>query len=205
MKPDFALLLSFDGIALLRRADGDTEGRWYKLGDVAPETENLPKALADLRNSALAEGGDPAEVKLVLPTEQVRFLDIPARSVGTSPVASVESALDGATPYAIDDLVYDYEAGDGKLHIAAVARETLEEAESFALVIIQSLQFGTSLTTALKSYAKEMREYRELAAQEKANRLPVQMSGVMSVMMLPALFLITLGPTVIRYLSVFGD
>jgi hypothetical protein len=132
MKPDFALLLSFDGIALLRRADGDTEGRWYKLGDVAPETENLPKALADLRNSASAEGGDPAEVKLVLPTEQVRFLDIPAPAAGTSPVASVESALDGATPYAIDDLVYDYEAGDGKLHIAAVARETLEEAESFA-------------------------------------------------------------------------
>ena len=79
----------------------------------------------------------------------------------------------------------------------------VEEAESFALVIIQSLQFGTSLTTALKSYAKEMREYRELAAQEKANRLPVQMSVVMSFLMLPALFLITLTPIIIRYMAIY--
>lgn len=82
-------------------------------------------------------------------------------------------------------------------------RMGIEEARSFALVIAQSLQFGTSLTTALKSYAAEMRQMRELAAQEKANRLPVQMSGVMSVLMLPALFLITLTPVIIRYSSVY--
>ncbi|MFC6758452.1 hypothetical protein ACFQFQ_01370 [Sulfitobacter porphyrae] len=51
-------------------------------------------------------------------------------------------------------------------------------------MIAQSLQFGTSLTVALKTYAIEMRQMRELAAQEKANKLPVQMSGVMSVLML---------------------
>ena len=40
----------------------------------------------------------------------------------------------------------------------------------------------------------------ELRAQEKANRLPVYMSGVMATMMLPALVLLTVGPVVIRYL-----
>ncbi|MGJ8546047.1 MAG: type II secretion system F family protein [Sulfitobacter sp.] len=82
-------------------------------------------------------------------------------------------------------------------------RMGIDEAKSFALVIVQSLQFGTSLTTALKTYANEMRQMRELSAQEKANRLPVQMSAVMSFMMLPALFLITLTPVVIRYMAVF--
>lgn len=82
-------------------------------------------------------------------------------------------------------------------------RMGIDEAKSFALVITQSLQFGTSLTHALKSYAIEMRTLRELAAQEKANRLPVQMSGVMSVLMLPALFLITLTPIIIRYMAIF--
>ncbi|MGB3244509.1 MAG: type II secretion system F family protein [Sulfitobacter sp.] len=82
-------------------------------------------------------------------------------------------------------------------------RMGIDEAKSFALVITQSLQFGTSLTTSLKSYAEEMRKLRELAAQEKANRLPVQMSGVMSVLMLPALFLITLTPIIIRYMAIF--
>lgn len=132
MKPDFALLLSFDGIALLRRAEGGTAGHWYKLGDVSPETSNLPKALSALRESAAGLPGDPADVKLVLPTEQVRFLDIPAPAAGSSVEEAVESALDGATPYAIDDLVYDHELRDGRVHVAAVARETLEEAESFA-------------------------------------------------------------------------
>lgn len=80
-------------------------------------------------------------------------------------------------------------------------RMGLEEARAFALVIAQSLQFGTSLTHALRAYAAEMRQTRELTAQEKANRLPVQMSGVMSCLMLPALFLITLTPIVIRYLA----
>ena len=44
----------------------------------------------------------------------------------------VEAALTGATPYAVSDLVYDWEVHAGQLYIAAVARETLEEAEQFA-------------------------------------------------------------------------
>jgi tight adherence protein C len=79
-------------------------------------------------------------------------------------------------------------------------RMGIDEAISFANVIIQSLQFGTSISDALTAYASEMRETRELRAQEKANKLPVQMSAVMAVLMLPALILITLGPTVIRYM-----
>ncbi|MGL5012301.1 MAG: type II secretion system F family protein [Paracoccaceae bacterium] len=79
-------------------------------------------------------------------------------------------------------------------------RMGIDEAISFSNVIIQSLQFGTSISDALTAYAAEMRETRELRAQEKANKLPVQMSAVMAVLMLPALLLITLGPTVIRYM-----
>ncbi|WP_138423766.1 type II secretion system F family protein [Maritimibacter alexandrii] len=84
-------------------------------------------------------------------------------------------------------------------------RMGVAEVSAFAQVVSQSMEYGTSIAKALNAYAAEMREMREMKAIEKANRLPVQMSGVMSVMMLPALFLITLGPTVIRYLSVFGD
>lgn len=85
------------------------------------------------------------------------------------------------------------------------ARLGIDEARSFVNVVIQSLQYGTSLTEALTRYAVEMRLNRELKAQEKANKLPVQMSGVMAVLMLPALFLITLAPTIIRYLAIFDN
>lgn len=84
-------------------------------------------------------------------------------------------------------------------------RMGVEEVDAFVQVIVQSMEYGTSISTALNAYAAEMRETREMKAVEKANKLPVQMSAVMASMMLPALFLITLGPTVIRYLEVFGD
>ena len=84
-------------------------------------------------------------------------------------------------------------------------RMGVEEVRAFVHVVAQSMDFGTSISDALNAYSMEMRQTREMKAIEKANRLPVQMSGVMASMMLPALFLITLGPTVIRYMQVFGD
>ena len=48
----------------------------------------------------------------------------------------------------------------------------------------------------------EMQPLRELKAQEKANRLPVQMSAVLATMMMPTLLLITLTPVLIRWMRV---
>lgn len=78
-------------------------------------------------------------------------------------------------------------------------RMGIDEAASFANVILQSMRFGTSISDALLTYADEMRHHRELRAQEKANKLPVQMSGVMAALMLPALLMLILGPVAIRY------
>lgn len=79
-------------------------------------------------------------------------------------------------------------------------RMGVDEVTAFANVVLQSMRFGTSMSDTLIAYAAEMRRARELRAQEKANRLPVYMSGVMATMMLPALVLLTVGPVVIRYL-----
>ncbi|MDJ0629617.1 MAG: type II secretion system F family protein [Rhodobacter sp.] len=82
-------------------------------------------------------------------------------------------------------------------------RMGIDEARSFVNVVLQAIRYGSSISEALLVYAVEMRDNRELAAQEKANKLPVQMSAVMASLMLPALFMITLGPTVIRYIRIF--
>jgi tight adherence protein C len=79
-------------------------------------------------------------------------------------------------------------------------RMGVDEVTAFANVVLQSMRFGTSMSETLVTCATEMRRARELRAQEKANRLPVLMSGVMATLMLPALVLLTLGPVVIRYL-----
>ncbi|MGX9354840.1 hypothetical protein ACS3SW_06670 [Roseobacteraceae bacterium S113] len=134
MTPDFALSLSFSGIALMQRAAtaGGPKRGWYKLGEVALDVDDLSGALAILREEAVSSPDmDGPEVKLILPNEQIKYLSVPMQ--GDDPVVAVETALADATPYATDELYYDWRAQDGLLQIAAVARETLQEAESFAL------------------------------------------------------------------------
>jgi len=84
-------------------------------------------------------------------------------------------------------------------------RTGVETIASFVSVVLQSIQFGTPMGEALTTYSKEMRVFRELRAQEKANKLPVQMSAVLASFMLPSIVLITLGPVVIRYVRYFAS
>jgi tight adherence protein C len=79
----------------------------------------------------------------------------------------------------------------------------LDVVHSFANVVAQSIQFGTSMSSALATYSEELREYRETMAQEMANKLPVKMSAVLAALMLPALILLTVGPVVIRFIRFF--
>jgi tight adherence protein C len=79
-------------------------------------------------------------------------------------------------------------------------RVGLESIRSFSNVVYQSIKFGTSMSQAMTTYADELRQTREIRAQEMANKLPVKMSAVMASLMLPALVMMTIGPVVIRYL-----
>jgi hypothetical protein len=129
MKPSFALSLTFDGIRLLHRAAGG----WRIVGDVALDAQDMGAELAVLRKTAT--GLEPAGVrtKVLLPNEQIKYLSID--TVGMTVAArrdAAKAALDGATPYAVDDLAFDISADGDVTHIAAVAKETLAEAEGFA-------------------------------------------------------------------------
>ena len=84
------------------------------------------------------------------------------------------------------------------------ARTGVEEVSAFANVILQSAEFGTPLSDALATYSDEMRFAREMMAQEKANKLPVKMSGVLAAFMMPILLVITAGPVVLRMGAIFG-
>ena len=83
-------------------------------------------------------------------------------------------------------------------------RVGIDEVSSFANAFLQSNQYGTSISASLRRFATDMRIDRELRAQEKANRLPVQMSAVMAMCMMPVLLLICLSPMVIRWINMFG-
>lgn len=105
-------------------------------------------------------------------------------------------------------LAVQHQVQAGRPRQAAMAdmalRTGVDTVRSFANVVAQSMQFGTSMSEALTAYAVEMRVFREMKAQEIANKLPVKMSAVLASLMLPALIMITVGPVVIRYMRYFG-
>ncbi|MBT8411314.1 MAG: hypothetical protein KJP02_05895, partial [Octadecabacter sp.] len=119
------LSLSFDGIALLHRAAGG----WRMVGEVPLTADGLKSELAMLRKTAAALEPGGVRCKLLIPNDQIRYL---ALDTTRTDDADVRAALDGATPYAVDDLAYDFTIGGGRTYIAAVARETLDEARQFA-------------------------------------------------------------------------
>lgn len=87
---------------------------------------------------------------------------------------------------------------------AMADRLGIDEAYAFINVVLQSMRFGTSMSQALLVYSADMRQRREIRAQEKANKLPVYMSAVMAGLMMPALLIVTIGPVVLRYIDTFG-
>ena len=66
--------------------------------------------------------------------------------------------------------------------------------------MLQSMEFGTSVSQALITYSRDMRSRRELKAIEKANRLPVTMSATLVMFMLPALLCLVLSPIAINWI-----
>ena len=124
MIPNFALSLSLEGLRLLHRGpDG-----WSRVGEVPLDSADLAGDLSRLRERARDLAPEGMRTKLLIPNDQIRYLALE----GERGADEVATALEGATPYPVHELVIDYVIRDGRTHVAAVARETLDEAESFA-------------------------------------------------------------------------
>jgi tight adherence protein C len=74
----------------------------------------------------------------------------------------------------------------------------LEEARSFATLIQQSAELGSSITDALRVYSDDMRHKRLSLAEEKAYSLPAKLAIPMMVCIFPVLFVVILLPVAVR-------
>lgn len=129
MKPNFALNLSHDGIGLLHRG----KSGWELVGEVALDAPDFGERLTALRRAAKTRAPEGVTTKIVVPASQILYAEItapgPQSAVRRRQIAD---ALEGMTPYAVPDLVFDW-SGEGEVvQVAVVARETLAEAEAFA-------------------------------------------------------------------------
>ena len=82
-------------------------------------------------------------------------------------------------------------------------RVGLDEVHELVTLLVQADHFGTSISDALRSHAKEMRTLRMQRARERAAKLPVKMIFPIMVFIFPALFLVILGPAFIKIIEGF--
>jgi tight adherence protein C len=74
----------------------------------------------------------------------------------------------------------------------------LEEARSFATLIQQSDELGSSIGEALRVYSDDMRHKRLSRAEEKAYSLPAKLALPMMICIFPVLFVVILCPIIVR-------
>lgn len=83
------------------------------------------------------------------------------------------------------------------------ARTALDSLKRLASTLIQTLQYGTPLTQALRTLSAELRLEQLTRFEERAARLPVLLTVPMIVFILPCTFLIVGGPAVMKLMAVF--
>lgn len=124
MKTNFALGLTENGITLWMRNNAD----WLRVGAVATDAPDLDTQMQALVAKARAHTPEDFVTKLVIPDDQILY----TRLEVTPEAHAIRAALDGQTPYPVEELDFDWIEDGGSVLAAVVARETLVEAEDFA-------------------------------------------------------------------------
>ena len=84
------------------------------------------------------------------------------------------------------------------------SRLGIPEAKSFAALIKQSEELGTSLVQSLRVYSQEMRQKRLVRAEEKAHALPVKLVLPLALFIFPVILGITLMPVAMKLFRALG-
>jgi tight adherence protein C len=82
-------------------------------------------------------------------------------------------------------------------------RVDIPSMRSFVNTLIQTERYGTPLAQALRMLSGEMREERMLRSEEKAAKLPAIMTVPMIVFILPAMFMLLIGPAIVDIMKSF--
>ena len=124
-------------------------------------------------------------------------------------IARVGTEL-AATSHALADefrqLSLELRAGASRsnaLHNLAV-RTGIEDINALVAMLIQSERFGTSISDSLRVHAEALRDKRMIRAQEAAAKIPVKLTIPMAFCILPALFVVVLGPAVLSIMRNIG-
>jgi len=91
---------------------------------------------------------------------------------------------------------------DRRIAYEGLAKRTVDQGiKSVSTAMIQAEKYGTPLGSALRVMAKENRDLRLSAAEKKAAALPAKLTVPMILFFLPVLFIVIMGPAVMRVMD----
>lgn len=162
----------------------------------------ITKNKADKRKHALTRGLPDALDLLVICAEAGLNLD--------SALVRVANEIRMANP----ELAEELELTSIELGFLSERREALQNLEMrtglkavSALVgtLAQTEKYGTPLAQSLRVLAAEMRDERLMKAEEKAARLPATLTVPMVLFIMPSLFLVLIGPAILRTVDALSN
>jgi tight adherence protein C len=88
--------------------------------------------------------------------------------------------------------------------MALGTRTGLPSLQRMAAALVHAMNFGTPLSSALRTLASELRHEQLTKFEERAARLPVLLTMPMIIFILPAVFLIVAGPAMLGIFKAMG-
>jgi tight adherence protein C len=89
-------------------------------------------------------------------------------------------------------------------YLALAERTGVPDLRRFIRAVVQADAYGVSIADVLRTQAQEMRLKRRQRAEEKAMQIPVKVIFPLILCILPTLFIVLLGPAVLRIIAIFS-
>ena len=136
------------------------------------------------------------------------FLDMVATTVqaGLSLNAALAYAVDaapGPLGSEVREALSEMRLGRARVDAlrAAASRVNQQEFSTTVTAITQSERMGTNIAAVLSEVAEDTRNHRIMLLEERAAKLPVQMTMPMALFLLPAIFVIIFGAAAANYFA----
>jgi tight adherence protein C len=169
-------------------------------GAIAPEV--ALRRLARARRDRLKEALPDAIDLMVISANAGQSLDMAIDRVakelqGFAPELAAELQTAAAEMQALPDRV------DALRNFAE--RTDLPEVRAFCMTLAQSVKYGSPFSEALRALGADLRAARMLAAEERGARLPAMLTLPLILFIMPAVFVVVIGPAAVSMGDLFGN
>jgi tight adherence protein C len=153
------------------------------------------RRLADRRRHTIERGFPDALDLMVVCVEAGLPLDPALRRVGTELRVGHRDLSEELSLLSVE-LQAGRPRGDAMRRFGL--RTDLDEVKNFVALLVQTERFGTGLAQSLRVHSEAIRRRHQLKAEELASQLPVKMLLPLVFFVLPLLFIILVGPILLR-------